>query len=55
MIDCDTDIDLLKTQLKPADENIPYFYVIDTAGKITEIVSGKFTENKMDKIQDAID
>lgn len=55
VIDCDTDIDLLKAQLKPADESIPYFYVIDTAGKIIEIVSGKFIENKMDKIQDAID
>jgi len=55
VIDCDTDIALLKAQLKPADESIPYFYVIDTAGKIVEIVSGKFTENKMDKIQEAID
>ncbi|MBC7695684.1 MAG: hypothetical protein H7141_09590 [Burkholderiales bacterium] len=55
VIDCDTDIDLLKAQLKPADEGIPYFYVIDTAGKIIEIVSGKFSENKMEKIQDAID
>lgn len=55
VIDCDTDIALLKVQLKPSDEDIPYFYVIDTAGKIIEVVSGKFTENKMDKIQEAID
>jgi hypothetical protein len=55
VIDCDTDIALLKVQLKPADEAIPYFYVIDTAGKIIEVVSGKYTENKMDKIQEAID
>ena len=55
VIDCDTDIKLLKTQLKPADENTPYFYVIDTTGKIVEVVTGKYSEAKMDKIQEAID
>lgn len=55
VIDCDTDIQLLKVQLKPADDSTPYFYVLDTAGKIVEVVSGKYTEAKMDKIQEAID
>lgn len=55
VIDCDTDIKLLKTQLKPADENIPYFYVIDLKGKIIEVVSGKYSEAKMDKIEEAIE
>jgi len=55
VIDCDTDINTLKAQLKPADENVPYFYVLDTNGKIIEVVSGKFTEDKMDKIEEAID
>lgn len=55
VIDCDTDIQVLKVQLKPSDESIPYFYVIDTNGKIVEIVSGKYSEAKMDKIQDKID
>ncbi|MES2567541.1 MAG: hypothetical protein V4565_11780 [Bacteroidota bacterium] len=55
VIDCDTDIALLKVQLKPNDEAVPYFYVIDTAGKIVEVISGKYTDNKMDKIQEAID
>ncbi len=55
VIDCDTEIKLLKAQLKPTSDDIPYFYVIDTNGKITEIVSGKYTEAKMDKIQEAID
>ena len=55
VIDCDTDIKLLKTQMNPADDNVPYFYVIDTSGKIVEVVSGKYTEAKMDKIQEAID
>jgi hypothetical protein len=55
VIDCDTDITLLKSQLKPSNDGIPYFYVIDTNGKIVEVVSGKYTENKMEKIQDAIE
>jgi hypothetical protein len=55
VIDCDTDITVLKTQLKPGDEGIPYFYVIDTNGKIVETVSGKYSEAKMDKLQEAID
>jgi hypothetical protein len=55
VIDCDTDIKLLKEQLKPKDENVPYFYVIDTSGKIVEMVFGKYTEDKMDKIQESID
>ena len=55
VIDCDTDIKLLKDQLKPSDDGVPYFYVIDLKGKIVEVVTGKYTEAKMDKIQDAID
>ena len=55
VIDCDTDIKTLKAQLKPASDDVPYFYVIDTNGKITEVVSGKYSEAKMDKIQEAID
>jgi hypothetical protein len=55
VIDCDTDIKLLKEQLKPSDDGVPYFYVIDLSGKIVEIVTGKYTEDKMDKIQEAID
>lgn len=55
VIDCDTDIKVLKIQLKPTDENVPYFYVIDLSGKIIEVVTGKYSEAKMDKIQEAID
>ncbi len=55
VIDCDTDIKILKEQLKPSDENVPYFYVIDVNGKIVEVVTGKYTDEKMDKIQEAID
>ncbi len=55
VVDCDTEIKILKAQLKPASDDVPYFYVIDTNGKITEVVSGKYSEAKMDKIQEAID
>lgn len=55
VIDCDTDIKLLKEQLKPSDDNAPYFFVLDLQGKIVEMVSGKYTEDKMDKLQEAID
>lgn len=55
VVDCDTDIKLLKEQLKPTDDGVPYFYVIDLTGKIVEVVSGKYTEDKMDKIQEVID
>lgn len=55
VIDCDTDIKLLKEQLKPSDENQPYFFVLDLNGKIVEVVSGKYSEDKMDKLQEAID
>ncbi len=55
VIDCDTDIKFLKSELKPTDDNTPYFYVIDVNGKIVEVITGKYTEAKMDKIQEAID
>ncbi|MFO0323333.1 MAG: hypothetical protein ACK504_13005 [Bacteroidota bacterium] len=55
VIDCDTDIKVLKKTLNPSDDAQPYFYVIDLTGKILEVVSGKYTEAKMDKIQEAID
>lgn len=55
VIDCDTDIKILKEKLNPKDENLPYFYVIDLSGNIVETISGKYTEEKMDKIQDSIE
>lgn len=55
VIDCDTDIKVLKEQLKPTDDNQPYFFVLDLTGKIIEVVSGKYSEDKMDKLQEAID
>ena len=48
-----TDIKGLKEKLGVKDDKIPYFYVLDKSGKILESVSGKFTEEKMDKLEEA--
>lgn len=41
--------------LKVADKKIPYFLVLDATGKIVHVVSGKFTQAKMDSIEDKLD
>lgn len=48
-----TDIKLLKEKLGVKDDKIPYFYVLDKEGKILESVNGKFSEEKMDKLEAA--
>jgi hypothetical protein len=55
VIDCDTDVKLLKEQLKPTNDDLPYFYVLNEKGQIVEVISGKYTEAKMDKIQETIE
>ena len=50
-----TDIIDVQKQLKVSDNKIPYFYVLDKSGKIVEVQSGNFTEEKLDKIEDAIE
>ncbi len=48
-----TDIKKLRETLKAKDEKIPYFYVLEDSGKIIEVVSGAFKEDKMDKLEAA--
>lgn len=55
ILDTDADIKALKAQLKITDDKIPYFYILDPSGKIVEAVSGPYKEDKMDKLEDAID
>jgi hypothetical protein len=50
-----TDVKELQKQLGVEDNKIPYFYVLNKEGKIVEVQSGKFTEAKMEKLEDAID
>lgn len=50
-----TDIKDLREKLKVTDSKIPYFYVLDKSGKIVEMQSGSYEEEKIDKLEDAID
>lgn len=36
-------------------KDIPYFFVLDAEGKIVYATSGKYTEDKMDKVEEAIE
>jgi hypothetical protein len=51
-----------KGKLKPYKEalgfdkrDVPYFFVIDKSGKIVFATSGKYTEDKMDEVEEALD
>jgi hypothetical protein len=51
-----------KGELKPYKEaldfekkDIPYFFVLDPDGKIVHATSGKYTEAKMDKVEEVIE
>ena len=48
----------LKTYKEALDfekKDIPYFFVLDKTGKIVYATSGKFTEDKLDEIESAIE
>jgi len=51
-----------KGELKPYKEaldfekkDIPYFFVLDPNGKIVHATSGKYTEDKMDKVESVVE
>jgi hypothetical protein len=51
-----------KGELKPYKEaldfekkDIPYFFVLDPEGKIVHATSGRYTEDKMDKVEEVIE
>lgn len=50
-----TDVKQLQSQLGIEDNKIPHFFVLDSDGKIVEYQSGKFSDAKMEKLQDAVD
>jgi hypothetical protein len=50
-----TDIKELQKQLGVTDNKIPYFYVLDKAGKIVAAQNGDFSEDKMDKLEEAVE
>jgi hypothetical protein len=55
IVDSETEIKMMKNNLKITNDEDPYFYVLDKDGKIVEWVSGPFTEAKMDKLEEAVD
>ena len=55
IIDSDSDIKMIKKKFNITNDKDPYFYVLDKDGKIVEWVSGKFTDAKMSKIEDAVE
>lgn len=55
IVDAETNIDDVKKQLNVSNDKIPYFYILDASGKIVEVVSGNYTEAKMELLEDAIE
>ncbi len=50
-----TDVATLKETLNVQDDKIPYFYVLDGSGKVVEVQSGKFTQEKLEKLEEAVE
>lgn len=50
-----TDVKKLQKDLGITDHKIPYFFVLDKNGKIIEMVSGEYKEDKIDILEDAIE
>lgn len=48
-------LDAYKETLKMDDKTKPYIYVLDKDGKIVHVVSGAYTEEKMDEIDEHIE
>ncbi len=49
-----TDIKQVQKDLGINDNKIPWFFVLDKNGKIKEIVSGDYKEDKVDKLEEAV-
>lgn len=50
-----TDIKELQKELEVKDNKIPYFYVLNKEGKILAVESGKFTNQKLTRLEDVIE
>lgn len=50
-----TDIKAIQKQLQIEDNKIPYFYVLDKSDIIIEALNGKYAEEKMDLLEEAVD
>jgi hypothetical protein len=50
-----TDIKGLQKELGITDNKTPYFFVLDKTGKVVEVQSGKYSEAKIEKLQEAVE
>lgn len=50
-----TDIQKIQTRLGITNTKVPYFYVLNKEGVIVEVQSGKYSEAKMSKLEDAVE
>lgn len=50
-----TDVKKLQKDLGITDNKIPYFFVLDKNGKIIEMVSGNYNEDKVEILEDALE
>ena len=48
-----TDMKLMGKNMGISDKEQPYIFVLDKNGKSREVQSGKFSEDKMDRIEEA--
>ena len=49
------DLEPYKSDLSLEEKDVPYFFLIDSNGNIIHRAKGKFTENKLEKIEEALD
>ncbi len=55
VIFCNSDLSEVTTALKMTNDNTPYFFLLDTTGKIIYRTTGAYTEEKFDAMDDLID
>ena len=49
------ELKIYKEALDFEKKDIPYFFVLDSDGKIVYATSGKFSQDKLDKIEESIE
>ena len=48
------DLDPLKNALEMSDKDTPYFFLVDRSGRIVYRTEGRFTEDKLEAIEDLL-
>ena len=50
-----SDVKWVQKELGATDNKIPYFYVLDKNNKVVTVQSGSYTDDKLDKLEEAIE